>query len=391
MKRFIVAAIAIMALCVQAKSEMMIISIEELRDTAPHIVYATFLGPADGSDDSMNAFSYYLDVLEVYKGNLRVGRQKVLLGSGHATLKKGAKVIAFLTKRLEFSWYGAPLGLTENPAEDVWDFAGFYDYNGYLVSTHNLTLPMIKDFFVGYKPIHWHYKGHLHFFDAQSDAVVATKYAIDVRSAHMQLPAQFRTNLPLNDFAADTSKPDFRGGLYTVLESSVRHRSLGIDGKIVGVDVATGTFTCQFYISHPSIFTEAALLAYIAAPQVDQPWYELEVKSSDGATWRIDLDKRSSDSDGIADTPWGFLQFASFSSTPVSFVTGYGGTERVELRTDVVAENEKWLMQSGTVASIVQYLMKKPIDCMVYRGSAENPVLLGPATISLKRTHIANE
>jgi hypothetical protein len=386
MKRLILTTLVMICLSLPAMSEMMMISIEELRDAAPNIVDATYIGPADHA-----AFSYYLDVHEVLKGKLKVGRCKVFLGSGHVTLRPGARVIAFLTKDLGFSWYGAPQGLTKNPADDVWDFEGFYDFNGYMVSTHDLTLPMIRDFFVEYKPIHWHHKGFIHFYDPQKNSLVQSKYAIDVRSTHMQLPVKFQTNLPLHDFAADTGKPNFRGGMYTVLESSDSSRSMGIDGEIVGVDVATGTYTCNFWICSPYLFTEEMLLAFLEDTEVDHPWYELVVQAPEGGSWRIDLGRYSGTCGGIDNTPWGSLKFASISSTPISFVTGYGGGERLELNSDVSIEEAHGIQARGTTEGIAQLLMLSPIECKVYRGSKENPSYLGPATLMLKQVHFGSD
>lgn len=389
MKRFLIFALFFVCLSTPLLAEPLIISLSELRDTATHIVYATYRGPTDGVTDLWSAFAYHLEVIEVIKGNLGKGLQKVHLGSGHVTLRPGDKVIAFLTDDMSFSWYAAPRGFEADPKQDLWSLAGFYDWNAYIVSASDMTFPMLKGYFVDRTPLSYHYKGALCFFDPHRPGLAPSSYEIDIQTSEGK-PARFQSNLPLHDFAKYAASRDFKAGLRTVLESSVTGRRMEIYGQEVAVDAVTGTMHCEFWIPEPALYTEAELHAFLADPKIYHPWYELTVHAPGDETWTIELGEHSGEIGGITGTKWGkMLPFASISDEPITFITGYGGTERLELRTAKDRNDKLGLPLTATDGAIIQNLMIAPMTAEVYRGDPDHLAYLGTATISLTAVHYA--
>ena len=107
-------------------------------------------------------------------------------------------------------------------------------------------------------------------------------------------------------------------------------------------------------------------------------------------TWTIELGEHSGEIGGITGTKWGkLLPFATISDEPITFITGYGGTERLELRTIRDRNDKLGLPLTATDGAIIQNLMIAPMTAQVYRGDPDNLTYLGMATISLKAVHYA--
>jgi hypothetical protein len=390
MKRILLVLICLFAISLTAQAEPLIISLEELRDKAPNIVFATFKGAVDGSTDLWSAPAYNLEVLQVVKGNLQLGMLQVKVGTGHATLQPGQQVICFLTNDLEFSWYAAPLGLNRDPKQDVWKIDGFYDFNAYIVTTSELTLPMMRAFFLDRAYLPYTIDGPICFFDPRTRGLKPSTYTIHLAVGKGKT-AQFQTNLTLNDFAkqnwAEAVGNCWGTTPFLRLQSAVTGRTMEINSEIVGTDPETGAMRCRFWVSNPTMYAEQTLLTFLADAKIYNPWYEITVKTSKGETWAVAMHQESGQTGTLSGTPWGTLELAEISDEPITFITVWSGEERLAIITDRIRDDKLGLRGGGTEGSIVQNLMMAPMSAKVYLDQQGKPEYLGPATLTLKEVH----
>lgn len=393
MKRIAFVFICLLVLSLTAQAESLIISLEELRDTAPNIVFATFKGAVDGSTDIWSASAYNLEVLQVIKGDLKPGIVEVNVGSGHATLQPGQQLICFLTEDLRFSWCAAPLGFNPDPMQDLWKIRGFYDFNAYIVTKCTLSLPVMRAFFLDRRYLPYRIEGPICFFDPLSRSMKPSAYEFQIEVGNGKV-ARVQSNLPLHDFANQNwakAIGDCWGATpFMRLESPKNGRHLEISAEIVGLDHQTGTYQCRFWTTGPAFYQEQTLLTFLADSKLVYPWYEIEVKAPDGGKWTLSLDLEPGRIGTLSGTPWGTLEFAEISDEPISFITGWGGTERLALVTELNRNDALGLSHIGTDASIIQNLMIAPMSAKVYRDVQGKPTLLGPATLTLKDIHFGD-
>lgn len=380
--------IVVLALPLQA--EPMYITLEELRDAAPNIVLATFKGGANGVKDIWSTMAFDIEVLQVFKGGLKPGRLTVPIGSGHPTVGEGETVIAFLEEDHGWSWYAKPMGLATDPKDDLWEIDGFYDFNAYLVHPSQLTLPMMRSFFLEYKPYSRHYAGPLCFFDPKLPGLRASKHHIELDCPTQSAP-QLLSSLPLNDFAKSALDMrltcGFGSDIEVQLQSTVTGRRVELHGNVREVDPETGGFTCQFWVPDPAMYTEEMLLTFLADPQIYHPTYELRLAVEGKGEWTMWLDEEYGHIGSITGTPWGRLDFSEISDHPITFVTGWAGQERLEIRTDKGRDDGLGLDYTSTDGAIIQNLMIAPMQCMIHRGAAGKTVPFGKGSIRLHKVH----
>jgi hypothetical protein len=390
MRRAILLLFFLFCMSLSASAEPMYISLSELRDTAPNVVMATFRGVLDPTSPIWGGTIFQLEITQVIKGNLQTGLLTVNRGSGAPDLKPGDQVIAFLTKDLEFSWVGERRHFQEDPQADFWDLRGFYDYNAYLVGPSTLTYPALRGYFLENKPLAYHYEGPLYFFNGETGKAEPSQQTF---SFQLQdgVPPIVKTSIPLNDFAEKAPELRLSSGwgadLTATFHSSVTGRRMEVYAKVISMDAATGALGCMFWIPEPGVYTEKMLREWLADPKAYHPWYEMALTLENGEVWTIHYGKEYGRIGYLQTTHWGQQDFQEVSDQPITFRTGYKGSEQIHIVAERDRDDKLGLTWLGTDGSVVQNLMMRPFECAVFKEDGSGKTLYAKGRMALVGVH----
>lgn len=261
-----------------AHAEPMLTTLDEILADSTDVVIATYVGPV-GSSNSYDATGSRLRIERALRGSLR-GEITAGVGTGHADLQAGSRVIAFLDRDRAWSYIGeAPAGAR---LEDRVSLRGFYDFNAHIVTPGMMTLDELTARLTG-DPIEWHVEGPLVALADDGSRVIETRYRIRVDST--ENGATTVTGLPIRNLPAPTVDFGGREDIVTITWRSSWPRPLAIRGEISGRNA--GVLTARFWIEQPDLLRERDIRAYLTNRNAAYPYYRMRLRWDDGEEWAV--------------------------------------------------------------------------------------------------------
>jgi hypothetical protein len=259
-----------------AVAEPMLTTLDEVMAQSTDIVIATYEGPANSSPMSPSK----LRVERALRGKLS-GDVVAPLGSGHASVKAGARVVAFLDKRRAWSFVGE--ALPNMGLEGAISLRGFYDFNAHLVTPGLLTLPMLEDKIAG-RPITWRIAGPLVALADDGSRIVDTTWQVRIDAPEKGLPTV--SGLPAT---AGLPAPSVGvGGWNPSVGVSWRTgwpRPLVLRGEITGVK--GDTLVARFHVEMPDLLRVKDIGKYLGDANASHAVYKMRIVWADGDRWSV--------------------------------------------------------------------------------------------------------
>ena len=374
-----------------AAAKPMSITLAGLRTAAVTVVIARLVGPAPdrgvivvpgGPPPAAGTFRdaprYRLEVERTLRGSAKPGPYDVLRSpDGMPSVPVGERVLAFVDGDGRWRWAGT-LALGTRLEDGLLRLAGFYDWNAYLVSPALLTLPQLEKFLAG-GGLEWSFTGKLHFPAKGAGAPVASAIALSFRvSGDAGRGAAKIDGMPALAGFTTTPEVSVSPGWdpdVTVVWSPTSERPLEIDGKIVGVDAATGRLEAVFWLDEPEVLTEPLFRTYVASRKLGAPWYELVAVLDDGTRWTLRLGEHTGRVGTIARPGGETVEISGVTTSPernLTAETAGGG----HLQIDLAAADPalKLIEHTGAVGELLQELLARPIGCTLRVSGGTKPV-----------------
>jgi hypothetical protein len=263
-----------------AHAEPMHTTLDDVLAQSTDIVIATYLGPV-GSSNAFDATGSRLRIERALRGSLR-GEITAGVGTGHADLQAGSRVIAFLNHERRWSYIGeAPAGAR---LEDRVSLRGFYDFNAHIVTPSMTTLDELTGRLTG-NPLEWHVEGPLVALADDGSRIVETRYRIRVDAT--ENGATTVTGLPIRNLPAPAVRFGGWEDIITITWRSSWPRPLVIRGEVTGRNA--GVQTARFWIEQPDLVRERDIRAYLTNRNAAYPYYRMPLRWDDGEQWSVTI------------------------------------------------------------------------------------------------------
>jgi hypothetical protein len=263
-----------------AHAEPMLTSLDEVLAQSTDIVIATYVGPV-GSTDAWQASGSRLRIERALRGSLR-GEIVAGVGTGHADLRAGTRVVAFLDAQRAWSFIGE--SSAGRRLEDTVNLRGFYDFNAHIVTPSLMTLDELVAR-IGGRPISWHVEGPLLALADDGSRVIETRYRIEVRASENG-PTIVR-GLPVRGLPNPGVSFGGRDESIEIEWSSSWPRPLEVRGEVTGR--RGDVILARFWITQPDVFRERDITAYLTNGNAAYAFYRMPVVWDDGERWTVTM------------------------------------------------------------------------------------------------------
>jgi hypothetical protein len=246
---------------------------QDMIKNSPTIVVAKSLG----EEPDKKQHTVQVEVIQLLKGDLKPGKQRVSFEDYPYFGDKGAQFIAFLDKDRVWRFVALPSNREKRVDQGVLTLSGFCDYNAYWVTPGLVTLDQLKKYLKD-GSLFYRFRGAVYFpqlgktdWKAGSLVISGAYDAIKEKADVGGLPN-------LKGFPDPPSVDIHSSGipglskmrldlLYRVrgdLDVQPRNRPLDIFGNVQGIDSKTGEMKVRFAVSYPEILTQQAFEEYLA-------------------------------------------------------------------------------------------------------------------------------
>lgn len=342
-----------------ARAEPMLTSLDEVLSRSPDIVIATYVGPV-GGQDAFQATGSRLRIERALRGHQR-GEIVAGVGTGHADVAAGSRVVVFLDEHRNWSFVGE--ALAGRRLEDAVQLRGFYDFNAHIVTPSLVTLDALG-VRVGGRPLSWRVEGPLVALADDGSRIVETPYRLTVEASE-NAPARVQGLPPLPGLPAPTV--DFGGWepIVSIAWRSSWPRPLLVRGEITGRQ--GDVLQARFWIVEPDVFRVRDITAYLTNGDAAYPYYEMPLVWDDGERWTVIV---GDDYSGLAfrDAHGREVGWSSFDIREQRRVEGAMGT-----MTFGPARSGAVLDTRGDTRVFLQEMLRGPLDVRIgaRRGHVE--------------------
>jgi hypothetical protein len=214
-----------------------------------------------------------LDVVQVLKGRLKLGKQQV----GFDDYPKGApgEFIAFLDKNRVWRFTARPLS-GKKVESDVLGMEGFYDWNAHFVFPGLITLEQLKTYLKD-GTLRYSIEGPIWFPQRGDPAWKASGIRIKLTYDAVKKQASV-TGLPkLAGLPAEQTVwivYDHFERQVALTYSDRLHRPLEFVGQVESLDRKSGTMLARFIVEQPKVLDADTLQNYLADPRLGHCYYK---------------------------------------------------------------------------------------------------------------------
>ncbi|MGC4005937.1 MAG: hypothetical protein QM811_23580 [Pirellulales bacterium] len=240
----------------------MFTSFQDAVKKSPTIVVAKMTSAPDPKTSTV-----MIDVAQVLKGTMGLGRHKVAFGAYPNVDVKAEEIVVFLDQDLSWNYVAVPLHGQKTVEKSVLALRGFYDFNAHIIDPGLITLDLLKGYLKDGTLI-YRFRGNIFFpqlgkSDWKPSAIQITgRYdAVNEEVDVSGLPA-------LVDFPKQpkihVSSFNSPSGNFDLEYSRSRLRQLELTGFVASLDDKTCELIIRFAVSGPEIPTEAAFRDYLS-------------------------------------------------------------------------------------------------------------------------------
>ncbi|MEO8700126.1 MAG: hypothetical protein ABI867_08785 [Kofleriaceae bacterium] len=259
------AGLVIALASMRAEAKPMHTALADLVKDSPTIVIARLVSSQGRADQ---ATSYELFVERALRGTAKGTLTVKPSQQGHAMMKPGTRVVAFVNAAGEWNAYASVLA-GPSLEDGVLSAAGFYDFNAHLVTPSVMTLAQLEAYVGKGTAMAWTFRGKVLVGSAKG--MVASTIEVTATAPGAQV-----TGLPA---AAGFAKPSVDVGAWPGRDASITwdrnlNRPLALTAKALGKN-ADGSIAVEWTPDYPELVTEADLRTYLGDAKLGHPYYVL--------------------------------------------------------------------------------------------------------------------